>query len=620
MIAIGAVAAVFLLFAVPLAYGLQSLSGIRFSSRSILEELLYAAGIPIVSIMLTMFLFERFRKFDLLSVSGLFFVMAMTSRQGWKRLWPLLRAALMRIAKMRHSAYASFFAGAVAICLAVDFLLAMAPLTGSDAMHYHFTVPLLDSQGTPMPALWLTHSFFTGTGHTLISLGLALGSDRIALGFIFLGGGLTAGALFVFARRLMPEKWAWLATLAFLLTPMTYWQMTTSGSPDIWMAFFTLLAILAAARGVETDVTRWFVLPGLFAGAVAGVKYTGWIIPAVIAAGCLLQTRSWKKLAAVVFSSLPLGILPLVRNAWMTGDPVFPFLARWFAPGHLNAYAAAAIVADTRSAGFHRSLGDLLAFPFTLVWNGGAYGVGHYLGPLVLAFAPLLLLVPRKEFLVRLAAAVWLIMFLANALTTQMGRFLLPVYPLALVLVFAGVAEAEKRGWRIATIASSCALVVFLLFGSCSEALYARDFLPVVFGRETKGAFLNRMAPDYPIADYLNRSLEGHKQKTMVFFRHLYYLRIPYVEGDPQNSWMMNPDHLRKPEQLLGLCRELGVRWIVKAPDYPPELAPVFENLEATGRIHPVAETTVEAFSGWRMYGRREPIRVVILEIAEASP
>jgi Dolichyl-phosphate-mannose-protein mannosyltransferase len=614
----GHLAVVLLVLVVSFVAGLQFLTIGKFTTTDHLEKLLYAAGFSFACLELFLFLFGE----SVPVLTGLLTALIAISAVfplGLKRSTEILVALRGQAMHLRRG-LGTISSAMIAASLLLSSLLAMAPLTGSDAMHYHFTVPLLESRGTPMPALWLTHSFFTGTGHALISLGLALGSDQIALGFIFLGGVLTAAALFVLARGLMTENWARLAALAFLLTPMTYWQMTTSGSPDIWMAFFTLLAILAAARGVETNITRWFVLSGLFAGAVAGVKYTGWIVPAVIAAGCLLQTRSWRKFGACGLSSLVLGILPLVRNAWLTGDPVFPFLARWFAPGHLNAYAAAAIVADTRSTGFHRSFGDLLAFPFTLIWNGSAYGVGHYLGPLVLAFAPLLLLVPRKEFLVRLAAAVWLVTFLANALTTQMGRFLLPVYPLALALVFAGVAETEKREWRIATIASSCVLVVFLLFGACSEALYARDFLPVVFGREAKETFLNRMAPDYPIADYLNRTLKGRKEKTMVFFRHLYYLRIPYVEGDPQNSWLMNPDQLRKPEELLGLCRTVGVKWIVKAPDYPPELAPVFENLETTGRIRPVAETIVEGFSGWRMYGQRKPIRVVILEIAEASP
>jgi hypothetical protein len=111
--------------------------------------------------------------------------------------------------------------------LAIGALAAMAPLTGSDAMHYHFTAPLLE-QGRPLaPIYWMVHSFFIGQAHLLISLGLALGSDRISLGLIYLGGVLAAGALFAISRQLMTKGWASIAVLIFLATPLVFWQMST---------------------------------------------------------------------------------------------------------------------------------------------------------------------------------------------------------------------------------------------------------------------------------------------------------------------------------------------------------------------------------------------------------
>ena len=59
----------------------------------------------------------------------------------------------------------------IALTLSLEALLAMAPLTGSDAMHYHFTAPLLE-QGKPLaPIFWLMQSFYVGQAHLLISLG-----------------------------------------------------------------------------------------------------------------------------------------------------------------------------------------------------------------------------------------------------------------------------------------------------------------------------------------------------------------------------------------------------------------------------------------------------------------
>ena len=138
----------------------------------------------------------------------------------------------------------------IALTLSLEALLAMAPLTGSDAMHYHFTAPLLE-QGKPLaPIFWLMQSFYAGQAHLLISLGLALGSDRISLGLVYLGGLLGAAALFAISRQLMPLRWAWITVLVFISAPIVYWQTSTSGSPDMWMAFFVTISALAASRAV----------------------------------------------------------------------------------------------------------------------------------------------------------------------------------------------------------------------------------------------------------------------------------------------------------------------------------------------------------------------------------
>ena len=68
--------------------------------------------------------------------------------------------------------------------------------------------------------------------------------------------------------------------------------------------------------------------------------------------------------------------------------------------------------------------------------------------------------------------------------------------------------------------------------------LYAKDFLPVAVGLESREAFLQRMAPDYQTASFVNATLAARQKEeggaVLVFFRHLYYLRVPFVNGDPE--------------------------------------------------------------------------------------
>jgi hypothetical protein len=142
-----------------------------------------------------------------------------------------------------------------ATCLIALFagIAAMAPLTGSDALHYHFTSQALVLRDGFIPSFSLVHSFFTGQGHLLILTGLALHSEKLSLALMFLGGALAAVATACLTRRWLSREWAWLAALSFLLTPVVFWQLSTSGAPDVWMAFFATTGVLVvAARKISS--------------------------------------------------------------------------------------------------------------------------------------------------------------------------------------------------------------------------------------------------------------------------------------------------------------------------------------------------------------------------------
>jgi hypothetical protein len=602
-----------------IACGTRMLKRLGLSTDGGLEEALYAAGLFIAALEVALFVMASLGWLRQAVVLAMLGGAALLSWEGWLQLPKLCRAFVgqLRTAEPSRLMFALFTL--VLVCLAIDALMAMAPLTGSDAMHYHFTVPMLGVGKRLEPIFWLANSFLVGQGHLLIALGMALGSDRISLGLIYLGGVLTAASVYVLTRKLVSsERWAWVATLAFLLTPMVYWQMSTSGSPDIWMAFYTTLVVLAAARGVESGRRHWWSVAGIFAGAVAGAKYTGWVVPLALLACCFLALRSWKWTALCGLWSLPTGILPLVRNVSWTGDPFFPFLTHWLYPARVNAYAFRAMIADTHAGGFDHSLAGVISYPFALALRGNTFGVGHYFGPLVLAFAPLIILSFRRGFLPWAAAGMWAAVLLSNAVTCQMARFLLPAFPLAVALVFTGVAESFRRRWRIVQVGCWGTLLLFVLFGLGSEALYAKDFLPVVLGLEKQEAFLERMAPDYPAAAFINRSLDG-RGKVMVFFRHLYYIKPPFIEGRPENSWLMDPDRIAEPQKLLDFLHREHVRWVVKSPDYPEAFAAAFQALEDEGKLRPVYSTDISTFTGFRIYGQRVQNRLVILEVASAA-
>jgi hypothetical protein len=186
--------------------------------------------------------------------------------------------------------------------------------------------------------------------------------------------------------------------------------------------------------------------------------------------------------------------------------------------------------------------------------------------------------------------------FLSNAWSSQMGRFLLPVCVLSLALVLSAASTIAQRGWRAASAACVVTILAFLAFAGMSDAVCARDFLPVVLGFESQEAFLERTAPDYGTVEFMNRTLSPGTSAAsggnlMVFFRHFYYVRGPFVDGTPEYSWLMDRARYNDSDKLLAHLHEMNACWIVKSPNYPKPLAPAFLTLEQQGELVPLAST-----------------------------
>src|SRR6266404_5079587 len=123
---------------------------------------------------------------------------------GMRGVWRSVAAIFGRITAGSRSEHG--LAVAAGLVLLFDGLAAMAPLTGSDALHYHFTAPLLTLRNGFAPNFNLVNSFFTGQGHLLILTGLALDSEKFSLALIFLGGVLAAAASACLARRWLSRE------------------------------------------------------------------------------------------------------------------------------------------------------------------------------------------------------------------------------------------------------------------------------------------------------------------------------------------------------------------------------------------------------------------------------
>lgn len=536
---------------------------------------------------------------------------------GASEFQPVLRAIsgiLRRIAEAPLTERC--LAGLAALVLFFEGLASTAPLTGSDALHYHFAAPLHLLRSGSRPDFFLTHSFLIGQGHLLILTGLALGSEKLALALVWLGSILAAAAGVCLARKWVSRQWAWVTALAFLLNPVVFWQGTTSGAPDLWMTFFATVAVLAIAEVSARPSVQLTLLCGALAGATAGAKYTGCFIAVALLVAFFIEARAASSIGLFITASLLAGAWPYLRNLIWTGDPVFPFGLRWFAPERINSVALDALRADTGLSG-HRGLAQLIRFPFFAAIDHERLGFWQFFGPLVLILAPLFLLWVRRSTAWRVTLVVWLLGSLAIGGVSGGLRFLLPLFPLALVAAITVTADLDTRQWRLAWVLSLVSIFGFLLFGLGGLAIYTRSAIAASIGVVDHETYLQQRSPDYAISAFVNRALAGREGEgnALVFFRHIYYLRVPFLNGDPQYSWAVDPTRLATPEAWNYFLLSNHIRWVVRAPDYPAEIAAPLAHLERSGVLVPFAREDVSTFEGMRIFGVRRTFTAMILGV-----
>jgi 4-amino-4-deoxy-L-arabinose transferase-like glycosyltransferase len=503
----------------------------------------------------------------------------------------------------------------------VEFLTAVAPLTGSDALHYHFTTQALILEQGFRPIFCISHSFLCGQSHLLILFGLALGSEKLALGSIFLGGILTALSLACLASRWASCLTTSAITVLFLLTPVVFWQISSSGSPDIWMGFLTCTTVLVLRQTGHAGTRKLALLAGLLAGGVAGAKYTGCIMTASLAVATVFEFRSGVWTSFFVAGSFVSGVWPYLRNFAWTGDPVFPFYSRLLSPSLVNEYALVSLLADT-GASRSRDFGELLPFLFFAGLQPNNIGFWDFFGPIIFALGPLMVLAFKNAKDLRLPATVWLVFAFVVFFASSLPRLGLPAFPLALSCAAAGISLAQTKNWAMTGKLALGSIALMSIIGGLAFIIYSREPLRTTLGMKDEAKYLEQWAPDYQIAEAVNRLLANRALdgNALVFFRHLYYLRIPFVNGDPNSSWSANPNILRTRQQWKAFLAQERIRYVVKSPNYPSAIAEALEGMEKNGDLVPFAETVVQNISGMRIKGDRMATHVVIFRVSDSLP
>ena len=369
-----------------------------------------------------------------------------------------------------------FLFGIAALLL---FLLCFRPELETDAFMYHIGAPrqwLLDGAIRPIPYHMHSQFHFLIQMLNLLILGLPGATIHLCKLMQWYYGILFAGAAFAFGRRFWGKRiGVTLMCASFFAAEVGH--VVRGGMIDLAVAFYVIMAVYFLIQAVGSKRLLHHIQAGLFFGFAFSAKNTGVLFfIAAYAAFFLLpvldKRASWEKrwrypLAAgaiMILVTLPW----ILKNAFFTGNPFYPFANDWFPtnPDYADmargfSYYYSGFGGYNTPIGMVTHLGDKLPLFIRNIFYMGAPVIAMWsiLGILLLIMR-FSAATPRERCLMLLG-----IFILPMILLTPFDRFILGLYPVAFAVFWAGF----RRVVRSAIILNLCLLL--FIFG------YARSFV-----------------------------------------------------------------------------------------------------------------------------------------------
>ena len=451
----------------------------------------------------------------------------------------------------------------------------LAPTTEADSLSYHFALPkqFIREHGIIYIPDWYANTPLTQ--HMLYTLGMGLRQDTLPALINYLEGLALVVSVLLFCRKYLSLQIGLLAALLLYTMPqLTY--MTGSGIVESGLTLFTFLAFWAFYEWLRNREIRWLVIIGMFVGFAIGTKYYGLI--SFVAFGSVLglhlilshgiAIRELVK-TLVIFCAISaiIGSPWYIRNAVNTGNPVYPALygvfgGRDWSP-ELDEALNFNITEDKRQGG--NDLPSFLLSPWNMTVKGDLFGEARTgFGPVFLAFIPVLLwLLYRRDPSNRILLGYILIFSLIFfTIWFWMGfhrhRHLLPIMPGISIATSMAIFYLTARAPPMKWIAAS-AVGIALLFNLGGNLVFNAQFVPVVFGAESKEAFLKSKVAGYEDVLWINEHLGG-SAKILHWSRTSNY----YLDVDYQVGWIIGQGRLdwSRIRSVEGLTRSLEAEGI----------------------------------------------------------
>lgn len=451
--------------------------------------------------------------------------------------------------------------------------IAHAPVTFSDALHYHLELPrqYLAHHGL-YPVENVDMAGLPQGGEMLSLLGLLLSNDLysqliplVCGSFLLLlvhGTAVAAG---------LTERTGLLAGAFFYAQPVVV-QYYPLPMPDTAAALAAGTCLAAWLQFRKSDEIGWLVLAGLAGGAAAHMKFNGGAMPFVLFAVMLIESirRPGHRGAPWIFAGLVLlfGTHWFVYNTLWRGHPLYPFevgpLQSPLVSDLLRDYLAHSYQDYQRIMPYFSW--RLIGQPFVRTFNTGIYGS---LSPILVVFLPLLLFF-KKPGAIRLLALVVGLGYLALYPLTNEERWLLPIFPWACLLAAWAAEKAAAFGLGPAK-AVKWVVIVALLFNLAYTTAFAGYVGRGALGLDSRDDYLAKRTQYYRAYQWIHKNTPPDAKIAIPRLRG-YYLNRDY---DAWREIFYDPvgyDKLTTPDQLVDRLKEMGFDYILVARTFvrPP--------------------------------------------------
>lgn len=459
------------------------------------------------------------------------------------------------------------------IFLLLDIAMALVPELFYDALVYHLGIPnlyLLEHRIVNVPVIAANYPF---TFQMLYLFGLALHNEMVTKLIHLFAGISVILCLQALAERHNLSKVGALAGLFFLSIVTVQINIWSSGM-DIGLTLFALLSVYAFHNYAETpDNNRgWLVLTGIFAGLACGSKYQGgFVLIALLGALIALNIKKPKELFISVFT---VGIIAtvvfspwLIKNWEFTGNPVYPFLAKFFPATDLTVEQLAHLRSENNGY-IPKTMGQILLLPWTLTMSH--ISSLSFQGPLFLAlfFFLAFALIKERPSWAKPLGYFCVIYFVLGLSITRLTRYVMPGMAVLAFFLAWGM-ETVSGSKALSYVKGIFLLLFFWLQFQSALGILNRTYVPldVLTGRESRADYVSythsglNPNPSPPIFDDMKRLMGPEDRVFFIGEEKAYRCPVKHLySGVFKNNHMVTWSNVvNTPTDLFNRFKEAGL-------------------------------------------------------------